>query len=155
MALYCYARGQKPDGRCYCGAPATTDLMSGQVQLMFTNQITAISALQSGNVKVLGTASTTRNKTLPEVPTFAEQGMNDFLVAVWWGVFGPRNLPPELVNRLNQAINTSVQTPDMSAKLETMGATPMSMSAPEFKAFFTKESARWSEVVKAAKIQVE
>jgi tripartite-type tricarboxylate transporter receptor subunit TctC len=137
------------------GAPATTDLMSGQVQLMFTNQITAISALQSGNVKVLGTASTTRNKTLPEVPTFAEQGMNDFLVAVWWGVFGPRNLPPELVNRLNQAINTSVQTPDMSAKLETMGATPMSMSAPEFKAFFTKESARWSEVVKAAKIQVE
>ena len=137
------------------GAPATTDLMSGQVQLMFTNQITAISALQSGNVKVLGTASTTRNKTLPDVPTFAEQGMNDFLVAVWWGVFGPRNLPPELVNRLNQAINSAVQSPEMTAKLETMGATPMSLNAPEFKAFFAKESARWAEVVKSAKIKVE
>ena len=137
------------------GAPATNDLMGGQVQLMFTNQITAISALQSGNVKVLGTASTTRNKTLPDVPTFAEQGMNDFLVAVWWGVFGPRNLPPELVNRLNQAINTSVKTPEMTAKLEAMGATPMSLSAPEFKDFFAKESARWSEVVKSAKIKVE
>lgn len=137
------------------GAPAATDLMGGQVQLMFTNQITAISALQSGNVKVLGTASTSRNNTLPEVPTFAEQGMNDFLVAVWWGVFGPRNLPPELVNRLNQAINTSVKTPEVTAKLESMGATPLSLSAPEFKAFFAKESARWSEVVTAAKIKVE
>jgi tripartite-type tricarboxylate transporter receptor subunit TctC len=137
------------------GAPAATDLMSGQVQLMFTNQITAISALQSGNVKVLGTASTVRNKTLPDVPTFAEQGMSDFLVAVWWGVFGPGNLPPELVNRLNQAINASVKMPEMTAKLESMGATPMSLGAPEFKAFFTKESARWSEVVKAAKIKVE
>jgi tripartite-type tricarboxylate transporter receptor subunit TctC len=137
------------------GAPATTDLMSGQVQLMFTNQITAIAALQSGNVKVLGTASTTRNKTLPEVPTFAEQGMNDFLVAVWWGVFGPGNLSPELVSRLNQAINTSVTSPEMTAKLEAMGATPLTLSAPEFKAFFTKESARWSEVVKSAKIKVE
>jgi tripartite-type tricarboxylate transporter receptor subunit TctC len=137
------------------GAPAATDLMGGQVQLMFTNQITAISALQSGNVKVLGTASTSRNNTLPEVPTFAEQGMNDFLVAVWWGGFGPRNLPPELVNRLNQAINTSVKTPEVTAKLESMGATPLSLSAPEFKAFFAKESARWSEVVTAAKIKVE
>ena len=137
------------------GAPAATDLMSGQVQLMFTNQITAISALQSGNVKVLGTASTVRNKTLPDVPTFAEQGMSDFLVAVWWGVFGPGNLPLELVNRLNQAINASVKTQEMTAKLESMGATPMSLSAPEFKAFFTKESARWSEVVKSAKIKVE
>ena len=137
------------------GAPAATDLMGGQVQLMFTNQITAISALQSGNVKVLGTASTSRNKTLPDVPTFAEQGMNDFLVAVWWGVFGPRNLPPELVNRLNQAINTSVKTPEVTAKLESMGATPLSLSAPEFKAFFAKESARWSEVVASAKIKVE
>ncbi|MEN9590664.1 MAG: hypothetical protein RLZZ481_2450, partial [Pseudomonadota bacterium] len=90
-----------------------------------------------------------------DVPTFAEQGMSDFLVAVWWGVFGPGNLPPELVNRLNQAINTSVKTPEMTAKLESMGATPLSLSAPEFKAFFTKESARWSEVVKSAKIKVE
>lgn len=137
------------------GAPAATDLMGGQVQLMFTNQITAISALQSGNVKVLGTASTSRNKTLPEVPTFAEQGMNDFLVAVWWGVFGPRNLPSDLVDRLNQAINTSVKTPEVTAKLESMGATPLSLSAPEFKAFFAKESARWSEVVASAKIKVE
>jgi tripartite-type tricarboxylate transporter receptor subunit TctC len=137
------------------GAPATNDLMSGQVQLMFTNQITAIAALQSGKVKVLGTASASRNKTLPDVPTFAEQGLDDFLVAVWWGVFGPRNLPPELVNRLNQAINTSVKTPEMNAKLETMGATPMSLSAPEFKAFFAKESARWSDVVQSAKIKVE
>jgi tripartite-type tricarboxylate transporter receptor subunit TctC len=137
------------------GAPATNDLMAGQVQLMFTNQITAISALQSGKIKVLGTASASRNKTLPDVPTFAEQGMSDFLVAVWWGVFGPRNLPPELVTRLNQAINTSVNTPEMTAKLETMGATPMSMSAPEFKTFFTQESARWSNVVQTAKIKVE
>jgi tripartite-type tricarboxylate transporter receptor subunit TctC len=74
---------------------------------------------------------------------------------VWWGVFGPGSLPPELVNRLNQAINTSVKTPEMTAKLESMGATPMSLRAPEFKAFFTKESARWSEVVKSAKIKVE
>jgi tripartite-type tricarboxylate transporter receptor subunit TctC len=137
------------------GAPAATDLMSGQVQLMFTNQITAISALQSGNVKVLGSASAVRNKTLPNVPTFVEQGMSDFLVAVWWGVFGPGNLPPEIVNRLNQAINNAVKAPEMTAKLEAMGATPMSLSAPEFKAFFTNESARWSEVVKAAKIKVE
>jgi tripartite-type tricarboxylate transporter receptor subunit TctC len=137
------------------GAPATNDLMGGQVQLMFTNQITAISALQSGNVKVLGTASTVRNKTLPDVPTFAEQGMDDFLVAVWWGVFAPGSLPPQLMNRLNQAINTAVKSPEITAKLEAMGATPMSLSAPEFKTFFAKESARWAEVVKSAKIKVE
>ena len=137
------------------GAPATADLMSGQVQLMFTNQITAISALQSGNVKVLGTASEARNRTLPEVPTFAEQGMNGFLVAVWWGVFGPGNMPAELVNRLNQAINAAVKTPEMTQKLDAMGATPVSISASDFKAFFAKESARWAQTVKAANIKVE
>ena len=137
------------------GAPATTDLMSGQVQLMFTNQITAISAMQSGNVKVLGNASASRSPSLPDTPTFIEQGMKGFLVAVWWGVFGPGNLSPELVDRLNQAINASVKMPEMTAKLDSMGATPMTMSAAEFKAFFGQESARWAETVKSAKIKVE
>ncbi|MEI7569972.1 MAG: tripartite tricarboxylate transporter substrate binding protein, partial [Alcaligenaceae bacterium] len=137
------------------GAPATADLMSGQVQLMFTNQITAISAMQSGNVKVLGNASASRSPSLPDTLTFIEQGMKGFLVAVWWGVFGPGNLSPELVDRLNQAINASVKMPEMTAKLDSMGATPMTMSAAEFKAFFGQESARWAETVKSAKIKVE
>ncbi|MEI6838322.1 MAG: tripartite tricarboxylate transporter substrate-binding protein, partial [Alcaligenaceae bacterium] len=137
------------------GAPATTDLMSGQVQLMFTNQITAISAMQSGNVKVLGNASASRSPSLPDTPTFVEQGMKGFLVAVWWGVFGPGNLSPELVGRLNQAINASVKTSEMTAKLDSMGATPMTMTAAEFKAFFGQESARWAETVKSGKIKVE
>lgn len=137
------------------GAPALTDVIGGHVQLFFTNQLNAMPHLASGKLKAIAMASAERSPSLPKVPTFAEQGMPDFVVSVWWGVFGPAGMPAPVVKRLNDAINAAIQSPDFVAKLATMGATPLGGTQEQFAAFFAKESSKWAAVVRAANIKPE
>jgi tripartite-type tricarboxylate transporter receptor subunit TctC len=137
------------------GNPALSDLIAGQVQLMFTNQLNALPHLKSGALKALGMASEQRSKELPDVPTFIEQGMPGFTASVWWGVFGPAHMPPEVASRINQAINAATRSPEVVAQLGNLGATPLTATQSEFAAFFARESARWRDVVQAADIKVE
>jgi tripartite-type tricarboxylate transporter receptor subunit TctC len=135
------------------GAPAMNDLLSGQVQLFFTNQLNALPHVKAGSLKVLGTASSERSAALPNVPTFIEQGMADFVVAVWWGIFGPAGMPEAAVLRFNQAVNAALKSPDVVARLESFGATPLGGTPAEFSAFFAKESGKWAAVVRAGNIK--
>ncbi|MBI3374104.1 MAG: tripartite tricarboxylate transporter substrate binding protein [Betaproteobacteria bacterium] len=137
------------------GAPALTDLQAGRVQLMFTNQLNALPHLKAGTLKALGMASAERTRQLPNVPTFGEQGMPEFIVSVWWGIFGPANLQGAVVERFNQSVNAALASPDVLARLESVGAVPLGGSAAQFASFFAKESAKWRAVVRAGNIKAE
>lgn len=135
------------------GAPAMNDLLAGHVQLFFTNQLNALPHLKSGGLKAIALAAGERSASLPNVPTFAEQGMPDFVVSVWWGVFGPANMPQPVVRKLNEAINAALNSPEVIEKLTAVGATPLPGSPEQFSTFYARESAKWSAVVRAANIK--
>ena len=135
------------------GAPAMNDLLSGQVQLFFTNQLNALPHLKVGTLKALGSASSERSATLPNVATFAEQGVPDFNVAVWWGIFGPVNIPEPVMMRFNQAVNAALKTPEVIAKLESFGAIVLGGTPAEFNSFYMKESSKWGAVVRSGNIK--
>lgn len=137
------------------GAPAIADLQAGHVQLMFTNQLSALPYVKAGTLKALGMASAARTMQLPDVPTIEEQGMPDFVVAVWWGVFGPAKLPAAVIARLNQSVNAALASPEVLARLESVGATPLGGTAAQFASFFSKESEKWKAVVRAANIKAD
>jgi tripartite-type tricarboxylate transporter receptor subunit TctC len=137
------------------GNAALTDVIGGHVQLMFTNQLNAIPYLKAGTLKALGIASEKRSPVLPEIPTFIEQGMKDFTVSVWWGVFAPAHIPDAVEKTLNQAINAAISSPQIVAQLAKLGATPRSGTSQEFAAFFRQESAKWKNVVETAHIKVD
>jgi tripartite-type tricarboxylate transporter receptor subunit TctC len=137
------------------GAPAMNDLLGGHVQLFFTNQLNALPYLKSGALKAIAIAAGERSQSLPNVPTFAEQGVPDFVVSVWWGVFGPANLPAPVVKKLNDAVNASLNSPEVIARLAAVGATPLAGSPEQFGAFYAREASKWGGVVRAANIKPE
>jgi len=136
----------------YRGAgPALTDLMAGQVQSGFTTLATASPALASDSVRALASASEKRLATLPAVPTLREAGI-DLVVEHWWGVLAPAGLPPAIAARLNAALQDALDAPDMAARLAPLGVTPAHRSPDAFRALIASDTARWSDIVRAAGI---
>ena len=137
------------------GAAVLTDLVGGQIALMFVNQVFALQHIKAGTVKALGVASKERSPALPDVPTFAEAGYPDMLVAVWWGVMGPAGMPKEVVAQLNREIGAALSSPEMKERLQTLSARPIGGTPEQFAAFFTDETARWARVVKSSGAKVD
>jgi tripartite-type tricarboxylate transporter receptor subunit TctC len=137
------------------GGPALTDLIGGQVQLMFTNLLNALPYLQAGTLKAIAIASEQRSARLPDVPTCAELGLPDFYADVWWGVMGPSGMPQAVVDKANSIINAVVSTPEFAQKLAAIGGVPKPESVAAFKAMFDSEVKRWAAVVKAGNIQLD
>ena len=132
------------------GAQVLTDLIGGQIALMFVNQVFALPHIQGGKVKALAVAGTARSPSLPEVPTFVEAGFRDFVVSVWWGVMGPAAMPKEIVNQLNREIVAGLSSPEMKERLHNMSAQPIGGTPEQFAAFFAAETKRWAPIVKAS-----
>ena len=137
------------------GAQVMTDLMGGQIALMFVNQVAALPQIKADKVKALGVASGERSAALPDVPTFAEAGFPDFKVSVWWGVMGPGGLSKDVVAQLNREIVAALSTPEMKERLQSMSARPIGGTPGEFATFFADETKRWSPVVKASGAKVD
>ena len=132
------------------GAQVIIDVISGQIALMFVNQVFALPHIQGGKVKALAVAGSARSPSLPEVPTFVESGFKDFVVSVWWGVMGPAGMPREIVNQLNREIVAGLASPEMKERLQTMSAQPIGGTPEQFAAFFAAETKRWAPIVKAS-----
>ncbi len=130
------------------GAASLTDVLGGQIPLMFSNALGPMPHIKSGKLKVLGVADSQRMALLPDVPTFAEQGYPDFLVTVWWGVMAPAATPRDVVAKLNREINAALQDPELSEKLKGMGARIIGGSPGDFAKFIDAEIARWGRAVK-------
>jgi tripartite-type tricarboxylate transporter receptor subunit TctC len=132
------------------GAQAITDVISGQIALMFVNMVGALPHVQSGRVKALAVAGPARSPSLPEVPTVVEAGYKDFVVSVWWGVMGPSGMPREVINTLNREIVAGLASQEMKDRLQALSAQPVGGTPEQFSAFFTAETRRWAPIVKAS-----
>lgn len=131
------------------------DLIAGRTHLVFNNQLGVMAHIRSGQMRAIGVASDRRSPQLPDLPTFAEQGIADFATDVWWGVMAPAGTPPAVAARLNEIVNRVLAAPDVRARLEALGATPVGGEASRFAGFFAAERATWQRVIQEANIRLE
>jgi tripartite-type tricarboxylate transporter receptor subunit TctC len=131
----------------YRGAgPATTDLIGGQVDVLFDNMPSIISHIRAGTVRALGVTSAQRSPALPDVPTVAET-VPGYEASAWFGAAAPKGTPAAAIARLNQEINAALNDPGMRAKLADLGGVPISGSPQDFWAIHRMETEKWAKIV--------
>ena len=137
------------------GGAAATDLMGGQVTMMFEQMYASMPSIKSGRMRALAITSKTRSPLLPDVPTMAEAGFPAVEVLNWQGIVGPKGLPAEIVKILNAAGNKALQDPELRATLQAQGNDIVGGTPEQFAALIKAEAPRWGKVVKDAKIDPE
>src|SRR5437016_2693969 len=123
-------------------APALTDLLAGQVQVLFDNIPGSIGHIRSGKVRALGVTGSKRVAAIPEVPTMGET-VPGYDVSIWYGIAAPRGTPPEIVAKLNQAVNAVLADPKLQARLAELGGEPMPTTPAQFGKLVAEETERW------------
>jgi tripartite-type tricarboxylate transporter receptor subunit TctC len=136
------------------GSPALTALIGGQVSAQFIGMPVALQHIKSGKLRALGVTSAKRASAAPDIPAIAET-LKGYEIDPWFGVFGPGSMPKVLVARLQGEIARSLQSADMKAYLEKLGAEPVGSSPAQFAAFLRGEIAKYGKIVKAAGIRIE
>ncbi|PLC55693.1 ABC transporter substrate-binding protein [Pollutimonas nitritireducens] len=134
--------------------PAMIDLVGGQVDAMMDVVMTSYPYIKDKKLKALAVTSRTRSSLLPDVPTVAEQGYPGFEAMVWFGVFGPANLPANITERLNKALAATIHHSPLKQYLLDQGAEPSDIVGEAFKAMVTSEVAKWCGVTKQANIKL-
>jgi tripartite-type tricarboxylate transporter receptor subunit TctC len=136
-------------------APALTDLMGGQVQLMFDNLPSSLQLIQAGKLRAIAVTSTARAAALPDVPTIAESGLPGFEASSWFGVLAPAGTPREIVTKLNATIGAWLATPDAKDKLLSQGAIAAGGTPEAFARHIDAETAKWAKVVKMSGAHID
>jgi tripartite-type tricarboxylate transporter receptor subunit TctC len=134
---------------------ARTDVIGGQVQLMFDAVTTMTEQVKAGKVKALATSGRARSDVLPDVPTLAEAGVPGYEATIWLGIMAPRGTPQEVINRLNDAISKIVGTPELKQQWSRQGAVPMVMNPANFTRYLNEDIAKWAGVIKSANIKLD
>ena len=135
--------------------PAVTDLVGGQVQVMFGNLTAVLPQVKSGRIRALAVTGKTRAAAAPDLPTVIEAGVPGYVVTSWFGVLAPAAIPRELVNRLNADLARTMAAPDVRERLAGEGAEPTVGTPEQFAAFIKTEIAQWTKVIKEAGIVAE
>jgi len=135
--------------------PAITDLLGGQVQLMFNSMPSVLPLIKSGKLKGLAVGSAQRSPAIPDIPTVAEAGVPGFENVTWYGMFAPARTPHDIIVKLNQQVVKILAEPEMAQRLASQGAEPRSSTPEELVKFMRVESARWKKVIQAAGIKLE
>lgn len=136
-------------------APAMTDLVGGQVQLMFADAPTALPQIRSGRVRALGVASPKRSTLVPDLPTIAEGGVPGYEAYSWAAIVAPAATPREAVARLNAEIVKVLNAPDVRQRLLDAGAEAMPSSPEQFGLMLKAEMTKWAKVIKERNIQAD
>jgi tripartite-type tricarboxylate transporter receptor subunit TctC len=136
------------------GAPAVTDLLGGQVQVMFLVISASIEHIKAGKLRPLAVTSAARSEALPDVPTVGEF-VPGYESSVWFGVGAPKNTPAEIVDKLNKEINTGLADPAIKARLDRLGITVFAGSPAGFGKFIAEETEKWGKVIRTANIKPE
>lgn len=137
------------------GVPAVTDLIAGQIQLMFINAPAGTPYVRSGQVHALGISSATRSPLLPEVPTIAEAGVPGFNIDVWYGLSLPAGSPATLVTRMYQDVSKVLNEADARKQLTGYGVEPISVTPDEMVKRIRTETATWARVIAGSSIRFE
>jgi len=137
------------------GGQAITDVVGGQIPLVFTAIATAQQYVRTNRLVGIAVPSAKRSSALPEVPTFQEAGLDRFDVSSWVGIFAPAKTPPAVVDRLQREIAAALRTPFVRERYATLGIEPVGNSPREFFEQVREDLARWEKVVKAANVKVE
>ena len=136
------------------GAPALTDLLAGQVQIIFVTTASSIEHIKTGRLRALAVTTATRSDALPDVPTVGEF-VPGYEASAWFGVGAPKATPAEIVEKLNKEINAGLADPKIKARLADLGGTPVVGSPAEFGKFIVEETEKWAKVIKFAGIKPE
>ena len=141
----------------YKGAgPALTDLLSGNIQVMFDSMGTALPPVKAGLLRPLGVSSTQRSPDLPDVPTIAESGYPDYAVSVWYGIVAPSKLPDEIAQKIRASLDRALNDDTFRASLEKIGFPVFRpRSAAAITEFIDADRARWSAVLRAQNISLD
>jgi tripartite-type tricarboxylate transporter receptor subunit TctC len=135
-------------------APALTDLIAGQIEVLFPSLGSSIEYVKTGKLHALAVTGATRSDAMPDLPTVAET-LPGYQAVSFYGIGAPRNTPAEVVEVLNKAVNAVLADPRMQARLAELGYVPMAMTAAEFGKFIAGETEKWGKVIHAANIKPE
>lgn len=134
---------------------ARTDVIGGQVGIMFDAVTTMAEQARAGKVRAIATSGRQRSDVLPDVPTLNESGLPGYEATIWLGLMAPKGTPPEIVQQLNAAISKIESQPDVKELWSKQGATPMIMSQPEFDKYLHEDIAKWAKLIKSAGIKAD
>ncbi len=136
-------------------APAMTDLLAGQVNLMFDNLPSALAQIQGGKIKALAVTGVKRASVLPSVPTVRESGLPDYEVNSWFGLLAPAGTPTERVRQLQQAVDKVLAMPEVRKRIQELGAEPGGEGSAAFAAQIKADTDKWSRVIRSAGIKAQ
>ncbi|GHC84304.1 MFS transporter [Pseudorhodoferax aquiterrae] len=136
-------------------APAVTDTIGGQTEVMFPSLFTAIPYVKSGKLKAMGVAGSKRSELLPDVPTLKEQGIADVDVSQWYAIFAPAKTPRPVLEQLNKVINEVLADKAVAKRLEDHGAEVETMGLEQMRSFMANEQVKWKQVVQAARLKAD
>lgn len=136
-------------------APSLQDLMAGQIPMMFDSAPGVLEHIKGGSLRALGVTSTERIPQLPDVPTIAEAGVPDFEALAIFGMYAPKNLPDEVLEKISNDVTRVLASPEVAQKFIDLGAIPGTMTQQEFDQYINQEIDKWSEVITNADIKLE
>ena len=134
---------------------ARTDVIGGQVEVMFDAVTTMAEQIRAGKVKAIATTGKTRSDVLPDVPTMAEAGLAGYEATLWLGLMAPKGTPKDVVDKLNAAVSKIASQPDVKLLWNKQGAVPMVMTPNVFEKYMQDDIAKWERVIKTANIKAE
>jgi len=136
-------------------APALTDVVGGQINLMYTTSVTGEAQIKAGRIKVLGVADAKRTPVLPEVQTLAEQGIRNAEANVWFGMSAPAGTQRSIIDKLNREVNRALDLADVRQRLDQLGLVVAGGTTEKFDAFIKSEAGRLAKLIKIGAVQVE
>jgi len=134
--------------------PALTDLMGGQVQLMFSPMSSSIEYVKAGKLRALAVSTAARSPVLPDIPTVGEF-VAGYEASGWFGVCAPAKTPAEIVDRLNQEVNSGLSDPKLKSRFAELSASVFMGSRSDFAKFIAEETEKWGKVVRAANLKAD
>jgi tripartite-type tricarboxylate transporter receptor subunit TctC len=135
--------------------PAITDLLGGQVDMMFDSISSARPYIQTGRLKALGITTRKRSPTLPDVPTIEQAGVANYDLSPWFGVFVPANTPADVVKKIGATLDEGLRSTEVKARLFVLGAEPSALSGDAFSAYLATESTRWGKIIRDRNIKAD
>ena len=136
-------------------APAITDLLAGQVQVMFDNLPSSLAHVKAGKLRAIAVTTAKRSPALPEVPTIAEAGLPAYEASSWFGLHAPARTPKDIVNKIYGTVSKALQSKDMAERLSSQGAEAVGNTPEAFTEFVREEIQKWAKVVKASGARVD